>query len=120
MHAGFDVLSLHAWRKSSAAFCAVGNPKSFFDHLGRAGYQLVLRKSFADHHIYTQSDVDWLVHAAKVARKRETGFLMLPQRSSGGREERLTLWAALLCDDSLKQRTSYPWQHSDSHEARLS
>jgi len=47
-----------------AAFCAVGNPQSFFTHLNREGYRLVLRKSFRDHHAYTQDDVSKLSKAA--------------------------------------------------------
>jgi len=47
-----------------AAFCAVGNPQSFFTHLNREGHQLVLKKSFRDHHVYTQDDVSKLSKAA--------------------------------------------------------
>ena len=47
-----------------AGFCAVGNPQSFFTHLNREGHQLVLKKSFRDHHVYTQDDVSQLSNAA--------------------------------------------------------
>jgi len=47
-----------------AGFCAVGNPQSFFTHLNREGHQLVLQKSFRDHHVYTQDDVAKLSKAA--------------------------------------------------------
>jgi tetraacyldisaccharide 4'-kinase len=47
-----------------AAFCAVGNPSAFFEQLRRAGFELALEKSFADHHIYSQADVDSVVRAA--------------------------------------------------------
>ncbi len=50
-----------------AGFCAVGNPQSFFTHLNREGYQLVLKKSFRDHHVYTQDDVSKLSKAARHA-----------------------------------------------------
>ena len=50
-----------------AAFCAVGNPKSFFEQLRRSGYELVVEKAFRDHHAYTQKDVDDLVTSAKRA-----------------------------------------------------
>lgn len=46
---------------SIAAFCALGNPESFFSLLARSGYQLVHTQSFRDHHIYTQTDVDCVV-----------------------------------------------------------
>ena len=48
-----------------AAFCAVGNPASFIKHLQKLGYEVVLQKFFADHHRYTQSDIDGLVAMAK-------------------------------------------------------
>ena len=50
-----------------AAFCAVGNPPSFFAQLKKAGYALVVEKAFRDHHVYTQKDVDGLVTSAKQA-----------------------------------------------------
>ncbi|HVF22842.1 MAG TPA: tetraacyldisaccharide 4'-kinase, partial [Pyrinomonadaceae bacterium] len=50
-----------------AAFCAVGNPQSFFEHVGRSGYELALQKSYADHHVYSQDEIDALVRQAKEA-----------------------------------------------------
>jgi len=50
-----------------AAFCAVGNPKSFFEQVRNSGYKLVVEKTFRDHHAYTQKDVDDLVTSAKRA-----------------------------------------------------
>jgi tetraacyldisaccharide 4'-kinase len=44
-----------------AAFCALGNPQAFFAHLARSKYQLSYTRSFRDHHVYTQEDVDALV-----------------------------------------------------------
>jgi tetraacyldisaccharide 4'-kinase len=48
-----------------AAFCAIGNPKSFFEHLRGEGYSVVLTRGFPDHHNYDQSDVDRLIKDAK-------------------------------------------------------
>jgi len=48
-----------------AAFCAVGNPSSFFAQLERAGYELALKKSFPDHHSYSQDEIDTLIQGAK-------------------------------------------------------
>lgn len=49
-------------------FCAVGNPEAFFRtaerYLGDEG-RFVFRKAFADHHPYTQADVDEIVRHAK-------------------------------------------------------
>lgn len=47
-----------------AAFCAVGNPNSFFEQLRNSGYELVVEKAFRDHHVYTQKDIDDLTDAA--------------------------------------------------------
>jgi tetraacyldisaccharide 4'-kinase len=48
-----------------AAFCAIGNPESFFKHLALNGCDPVLRKAFPDHHVYSQPDIDGVVAAAK-------------------------------------------------------
>ncbi|HJP91167.1 MAG TPA: tetraacyldisaccharide 4'-kinase [Pyrinomonadaceae bacterium] len=49
------------------AFCAVGNPGSFFGHVRSLGYEIGLEKSFPDHHIYSQDEIDSLTRAAKAA-----------------------------------------------------
>ena len=54
------------------AFCAVGNPKSFFETLRGLGYEVGLERAFADHHAYSPSDVDALNQLAK-----ETGATAL-------------------------------------------
>ena len=48
-----------------AAFCALGNPEGFFVHARRDGLTLSHTRAFRDHHLYTQSDVDSLVAAAR-------------------------------------------------------
>ena len=50
-----------------AAFCAVGNPESFFAQLRKHGYTLNFQKAFTDHHSYTQKDVAELIKEAKRA-----------------------------------------------------
>jgi tetraacyldisaccharide 4'-kinase len=50
-----------------AAFCAVGNPRSFFAQVKNSGYELVFEKAFRDHHGYSQTDVNSLVRAARDA-----------------------------------------------------
>lgn len=47
------------------AFCAIGNPSSFFESLTRLGYELGLERAFVDHHDYSQSDVDALHQLAR-------------------------------------------------------
>jgi tetraacyldisaccharide 4'-kinase len=54
------------------AFCAVGNPDSFFKSLRELGYDVGLERAFADHHAYSPSDVDALHQLAK-----ETGATAL-------------------------------------------
>lgn len=50
-----------------AGFCGVGNPSSFFEQLRRAGFEVVLEKSFPDHHVYSQDEVDAIIHSATEA-----------------------------------------------------
>ena len=47
------------------AFCGVGNPDSFFNHLRRAGYALAFTRRFPDHYHYKQSDLDQLVEQVR-------------------------------------------------------
>ena len=47
------------------AFCAVGNPSSFFQNLRELGYELGLERAFADHHVYTPGDVEQLNQLAR-------------------------------------------------------
>jgi tetraacyldisaccharide 4'-kinase len=47
-----------------AAFCGLGNPKSFFNLLRREGYNVTYSREFRDHQSYRQSDIDQLVREA--------------------------------------------------------
>jgi tetraacyldisaccharide 4'-kinase len=47
------------------AFCAIGNPGSFFESLRGLGYDVGLERAFTDHHVYSQDDVDALHQLAK-------------------------------------------------------
>ncbi len=51
----------------AAAFCAVGNPESFFELLRRTGIDPVFTRTLPDHHQYTQADVDSLMQESKKA-----------------------------------------------------
>jgi tetraacyldisaccharide 4'-kinase len=51
--------------KTIGAFCAIGNPESFFRHICDNGRSLVYKKTFVDHHIYKQSDIDLIVKRAR-------------------------------------------------------
>ena len=48
-----------------AAFCGVGNPGSFIDHVRREGFEPAFTRTFPDHHHYKQSEVDELVRDAQ-------------------------------------------------------
>ena len=48
-----------------AAFCAVGNPHSFFDHLKRGGFHLACTQTFPDHYDYSQADIDRVIEKAR-------------------------------------------------------
>lgn len=50
-----------------AAFCAIGNPESFFALLKREGFELKYQRPFRDHHRFHQSDVDRVEDAARKA-----------------------------------------------------
>ena len=47
-----------------AAFCAVGNPDSFFRSVRQLGYEIGLQRSFADHHVYSQAEINSLIKDA--------------------------------------------------------
>src|SRR5262249_47021748 len=51
-----------------AAFCAVGNPTSFFESLRQAGYEVAVKKAFSDHHEYSQDEIEAISRAARDAR----------------------------------------------------
>lgn len=48
-----------------AGFCAVGNSRSFFDHLKREGFDLACTQSFPDHYNYSQADIDRFIEKAR-------------------------------------------------------
>ena len=47
-----------------AAFCAIGNAQAFFAHARREGLTLSYTRAFADHHVYTQREIDECVREA--------------------------------------------------------
>jgi tetraacyldisaccharide 4'-kinase len=40
------------------AFCAVGNPRAFFEHVRRDGFEVSYTRAFRDHRAYTRADVE--------------------------------------------------------------
>lgn len=57
----------------AAAFCAIGNPESFFSLLRRGGYQLCHTQAFRDHHVFTRADIE---SVARDARSRGAQILL--------------------------------------------
>jgi tetraacyldisaccharide 4'-kinase len=53
--------------KKIAAFCGIGNPTAFRTTVGDLGVDLVGFRCFADHHAYTESDLESLASWAKAA-----------------------------------------------------
>jgi tetraacyldisaccharide 4'-kinase len=48
-------------------FCGLGNPSNFFRQLEKEGLQLAGRKTFPDHHFYTDSDIREIEKKARAA-----------------------------------------------------
>ena len=49
------------------AFCAVGNPGSFFESLRRAGFEVAVERAFPDHNVYSQDEIEAISRATKEA-----------------------------------------------------
>ena len=49
----------------SLAFCALGNPKAFFQSLKLSGHNLRASEAFRDHHYYSQKDINELESRAR-------------------------------------------------------
>ena len=49
------------------AFCAVGNPASFFNLLRQAGYETAVERAFPDHYVYSQDEIDAIIRLARDA-----------------------------------------------------
>lgn len=107
-------------KQPMAAFCGVGNPKSFFDLLRDSGYQLTLTRAFPDHHRCSQPELDELytdsttsgaralITTAKDAVKLQSAQLNLPCyvleiRIAIADEEKL---AAMVCDSVYPRKNS--------------
>lgn len=51
--------------QQAGAFCGLGNPESFFTQLRHYGLTPAFTRTFADHHSYSQSDIEALVIEAR-------------------------------------------------------
>ncbi len=59
------------------AFCGIGNPRGFFDDLGRWGFQVVGERFFRDHHRYSEQD---LLSLEKEARSKRADALICTEK----------------------------------------
>ena len=47
------------------AFCGIGRPEKFFDSLKNIGAQIIKEISYADHHLYNDQDLNYLISLSK-------------------------------------------------------
>jgi tetraacyldisaccharide 4'-kinase len=57
-------------RQPVAAFCALGNPEAFFRQVEQSGTALKYKRAFADHHVYTQNEVEAIEGEARARGAR--------------------------------------------------
>jgi tetraacyldisaccharide 4'-kinase len=65
------------------AYCGIGRPQKFFDHITNLGGVIGAKRSFADHHSFTQNDASDLLEQAQrdhmVLFTTEKDFIRLPK-----------------------------------------
>jgi tetraacyldisaccharide 4'-kinase len=66
------------------AFAAIGNPKAFYDDLGRANVEVLETLSFWDHHRYSEADRARLVQKARAAGAQVLVTTMKDAMNLGG------------------------------------
>jgi tetraacyldisaccharide 4'-kinase len=54
-----------AMSQPAGAFCGIGNPESFLEHLRLDGHSICYTRNFSDHHNYRQRDIDEVVRDAR-------------------------------------------------------
>jgi tetraacyldisaccharide 4'-kinase len=52
------------------AYAGIGNPQRFFDLLARLGAEVAATRTFADHHAFSETDAEALLHAAAASNAR--------------------------------------------------
>ncbi len=61
------------------AFCAVGNPESFFEHLRRDGREVCYSRAFADHHVFKREELEAV---ARESERRGAGAVLLTAKDA--------------------------------------
>lgn len=70
--------------KNVIAFCGIGRPEKFFDSLKDVGAQIIKKISYADHYLYSNQDLDYLIslareHNAKLVTTKKDWVRIDPQ-----------------------------------------
>lgn len=80
------------------AFAAIGNPDKFFESLQSTGARIVERRSFGDHHMFTEDEITELLELAKKQNLEivTTGKDMVRLASGHGQAEALARKADVL------------------------
>lgn len=73
--------------KKVAAFCGLGNPRSFWSTLESLNMEIVFRWPFADHHVYRPAELEHVKeqavqHGAEALVTTEKDFINLPDSAS--------------------------------------
>ena len=76
--------------KKIFAFCGIGNPEAFFGQLQKCGLEVVGRRVFADHHNYSQGELDAVLAEAELAGAQaaittQKDYLKLERLEAGGK-----------------------------------
>lgn len=61
--------------RTIGAFCGIGNPDSFFQLLEKRSFRIAWKKTFPDHHLYSQNDIDLLEKSALPLVTTEKDFV---------------------------------------------
>lgn len=69
-HLKSDIDSTSFHKEKVLAFTGIGRPEKFFNTLIKLGYDIVVKKSFSDHHHYTEKELANLQKMAKIKNAR--------------------------------------------------
>jgi tetraacyldisaccharide 4'-kinase len=61
------------------AFCAIGNPAAFFEHLRRDGREVCYTRAFRDHHAFSEAELD---SVAREAERCGAGAVLLTAKDA--------------------------------------
>jgi len=96
--------------KRVLAFAGIGDPARFFNTLRASGIDVVLERAFADHHPYTQGEIETLITEAKrnaltlVTTEKDLARLRTGDRLAPGAQEIVPFAVTLEFDDAGQLR----------------